>query len=174
MKNFVSSDFAGGFPVIPKEGASVKLYNCRFFGTLEYTDTFLQQVAIDHQRSCMARIIICQRIQGSANAPVINDIIQLGSSGAAYELNAMRPLRDNVTTYMKVLYDRSYILSDQRPIRTFNINLRKLLPFRFANNDTSHYGSFVFIICTAGLHWDSNYHQQIKASFSAKLALPQP
>lgn len=152
----------------------MKLYNARFFGTLEYTDTFLTQAAIDHQRSCMVRIIICQRIQGSANNPQVGDIINISASGPDYELNAIKPLRDNVTSYMKVLYDKAYTLSDQQPIKTFNINLRKLLPFRFGNNDSSHYGSFEIVIVTAGLHWDTNYHQQVKCSWASKLALPQP
>lgn len=176
MKNLTIGDFAGGGGpgMIPKEGLSLKLYNCRFFGTFEYTDTFIQQAAIDHQRSCMTRIIIAQRIQGSANQPVIGDIIDLSNAGPEYELNAIKPLRDNVTTYMKILYDRAYTLSDQQPIKTFNINLRKILPFRFGNNDASHYGSFVFIIVTAGLHWDASYHQQVKCSWASKLAMPQP
>lgn len=154
-------------------GDSRKLYNVRFFGNFEYTDNYVVQPQVDHQRTCMARILIAQRIQGSANKAVLNDIIKLDSFGAGYELNCLRPLRDNVTDYVKILYDKAYTFSDQRPIRSFNINLRKLLPWRFGSNDTYHYGSFVFIVITSGLHWDSTYTQKLNFNYGVKLACPE-
>lgn len=154
-------------------GDTRKLYNVRFFGNFEYTDNYVVQPQIDHQRTCMARIIIAQRIQGTANKAVINDIVNLDNTGAGYELNCLKPLKDNVTDYVRILYDRAYTFSDQRPIRTFNINLRKLLPWRFSTGDNYHYGSFVFIVVTAGLHWDATYTQELKFNYGVKMACPE-
>lgn len=154
-------------------GDTRKLYNARFFGNFEYMDNYVVQPQVDHQRTCMARIIIAQRIQGSANKAVITDIAKIESSGAGYELNCLKPLKDNVTDYVRILYDRSYTFSDQRPIRSFNINLRKLLPWRFSSGDAYHYGSFVFMVITAGLHWDATYTQELKFNFGVKLACPE-
>nr|QTE03337.1 MAG: capsid protein [Cygnus atratus CRESS-DNA-virus sp.] len=155
-------------------GDTRRLYNVRFFGNFEYEDNYVVQPQIDHQRTCMARIIIAQRIQGSANKAVVGDIVNIESSGAGYELNCLKPLKDNVTDYVKILYDKAYTFSDQRPIRAFNINLRKILPWRFSSGDTYHYGSFVFIVVTAGLHWDTTYVQKLKLNYSVKLACPEP
>lgn len=154
-------------------GDSRKLYNVRFYGNFEYVDNYVVQPQVDHQRTCMARIIIAQRIQGSANKAVITDIAKIESSGAGYELNCLKPLKDNVTDYVRILYDKAYTFSDQTPIRSFNINLRKLLPWRFSSGDTYHYGSFVFMVITAGLHWDTTYTQELKFNWGAKLACPE-
>lgn len=155
-------------------GDTRRLYNVRFYGNFEYMDNYVVQPQVDHQRTCMARIIIAQRIQGSANKAVVTDIAKIESSGAGYELNCLKPLKDNVTDYVKILYDKVYTFSDQRPIRTFNINLRKVLPWRGSSGDAYHYGSFVFIVITAGLHWDTTYTQELKFNYGVKLACPEP
>lgn len=155
-------------------GDSRRLYNLRLSGTIEYADTFPGDVAIDHQRTCSIRVILCQSIRGASAQLSPDSILQVFSSGASYELNTVRPLRDNVTSYVKVLYDKSYVMSDQTPIRMLRWNFRKLLPWRRdAVDGNYHYGSFFLYVVTAGLHWDSNYSQQLKFSYMMKLALPE-
>lgn len=155
-------------------GDTRKLYNLRIVGNVEYSDNYPDVVAIDHQRTCSIRFIVGQYIRSASVALSEDSILQVVTSGDGYELNTVRPLRDNVTSYCKLLYDKSYTFSDQTPIRQFKWSFNKLLPWRRdAIDGTYHYGSFFFFVVTAGLHWDSTYAQQLKLNYMMKLALPE-
>lgn len=155
-------------------GDSRKLYNFRVAGTVEYSDNYPEQAAVDHQRTCSIRIILGQSIRSASASVSENSILETVTSGDGYELNCVRPLRDNCTSYVKILYDKSYPMSDQNPIREIKWNFRKLLPWRRdAIDGAYHYGAFWILVTTAGLHWDSNYSQQLKFNYMLKLALPE-
>lgn len=176
MTTFTSNSFkdASGTALPSLPGDSRKLYNMRLFGNVEYSDDYVQTSAVDHQRTCSFRVIIGQYIRTASSAVSQNSILEISRTGTGYELNAVRPLRDNVTSYVKILLDRPYSMSDQSPIRQLRYNFRKLLPFRTdAVDGNYHYGSFFVLLVTAGLHWDSSYSQQIKANYGLKLALPE-
>lgn len=155
-------------------GDSRKLYNLRLNGTIEYSDNYPDVAAVDHQRTCSIRVIFGQAVRSASASLSESSILEVATSGDGYELNTVRPLRDNVTSYARVLYDKSYVMSDQTPIRMLKWNFRKLLPWRRDAIDGSyHYGSFFILVATAGLHWDSNYSQQLKLNYMLKLALPE-
>lgn len=155
-------------------GDTRRLYNLRLHGTIEYSDNYPDIAAVDHQRTCSIRVVLCQSVRSASSALSPDSVLQVVTSGDGYELNTVRPLRDNVTSYVKVLYDKSYMMSDQSPIRMVKWNFRKLLSWRRdAIDGNYHYGSFFILITTAGLHWDSSYSQQLKFSYMMKLALPE-
>lgn len=157
-----------------KPGDTRKLYNFRLNGTIEYSDNYPDVVSVDHQRTCSIRVIVGQAVRSASSSLSEDSILQVSTSGAGYELNAVRPLRDNVSSYVRILCDKAYTLSDQSPIRMLKWNFRKLLPWRLdAVGGNYPYGSFFILVATAGLHWDSTYSQQLKFSYMLKLALPE-
>lgn len=153
------------------EGSSVRFKNVIIKGNIEYSDVFLQQVAIDHQRTCTLRILVVQT-KVPTDGVDAEDLIDLKDSGVGYELNAYKPLKSGTASNFRVLADRKYTMSDQVPIRTFSINLSRLGQVTYELNSPANTGNLTpqfpqpkgslhVLLVASGLHWDSNYTQKI-------------
>nr|QTE03438.1 MAG: capsid protein [Syrmaticus ellioti CRESS-DNA-virus sp.] len=168
---FGAWETSGGQQLVVPSGVTIPIYNCKLFGVIEYADNYDNHVAIDHQRTCSMRIVVVQTKTSNSEDLDINDVLVYNSTGPAYELNTVRNLRDNVTSRVKVLADRTYMLSNQEPFKRINIDMRKLLPIR-QSNETFHSGEITVLFVTSGLHWDTSYQQQLTASWGLKMAVP--
>ncbi|QIR82196.1 capsid protein [Chicken virus mg4_1578] len=173
------------FVYVPKtniDGNVIQFKSFRLCGNFEYTDTFATNTALDHQRSCTMRIIIYQMRSASTNSSFsISNILDIAPSGISYELNAYKPFKAGSGRVVKILSNRVITLSDQQPIKRFDIKLSKGLinqTYLMQNeNDIDKLvelplprGAFGIAIVASGLHWDSTYSQQVKANFFAKIA----
>lgn len=174
-----------GYGVYPLKSAIngnvAKMYNLIFRGNFEYADNYDLYPAIDHQRTCSMRIIVVQT-KATTSSFGTNDILDLGSSGVSYELNAYKPFKSGVTSRFKILYDKIYTLSNQLPIRQFNINIRNIGNVIYEMSTEVDEGSTVatstpvpkgaisVFIVSSGLHWDSTYSQQVTMNSFIKYA----
>lgn len=165
---------AANHSMVFTNGDSHKIYNARIFGTIEYSDNYVSNPAIDHQRTCSFRVIVAQRLQSGTSSIDPSSILQVAQAGPGYELQAVAPLRDNCTATVRILTDRHYTFSDQYPVRNFSISLNKLRPFR-CTSDNGEYpqGDIIVYFVSAGLHWDSVYSQQLNVNWGMKLAMPE-
>lgn len=170
---------------VPKnkiDGNVIQYKTFRLCGNLEYTDTFVTSPAIDHQRTCTMRIIVYQvRSTSNGAAPAPEDILEVSASGLGYELNAYKPFKAGAGRVVKILSNRVITLSDQQPIKRFDINIRRgLINQTFLMNSETDLedtvqlsvprGAFGVMMVSSGLHWDSSYSQQVKMNCFTKLA----
>lgn len=151
------------------QGQWTKLRGLSINGILEYGDNKEGYPGISMTRSGSVRIIIYQSLQSRNADTAITSILNISHTGTDYELNTTRPLKDGVTSFVKILYDRTYTLSDQMPQRRVRIYLKKLLNLHKESGDDYARGSIVVGIVTSGLHWVSGgYTESIIASLVAK------
>lgn len=139
-------------------------------GLFEYSDNYQNVVAADHQRTCTFRIIIYAKLVSNSTEIAVADILDLSNSGRGYELNAVKPLKKGITSYLKIYYDKSYTISAQNPIRKININLKKLLNLHKETSDEHPRGEIGFSVITSGLHWDNSYTQELRLNFISTYA----
>ena len=138
---------------------------------VEYSDNYQNVVAADHQRTCSFRFVIyAKTASGNGGGVPINNIVDLSSTGTGYELNAIRPLKKGLTSYAKIYYDKSYVISDKTPIKKIVINLKRIMNLHKETNDTHPRGEIYFGVIASGLHFDSSYVQQMKLSFISTYA----
>lgn len=173
------------FLYVPKnkiDGNTIQYKTFRLCGNLEYTDTFATSPGIDHQRTCTMRVIVYQmRAASNLSSPVIEDLLDVTSTGVGYELNAYKPFKAGAGRVAKILSNRVITLSDQQPIKRFDIKIRRgminetFLMSTETDMDNSlslaaPRGSFCVAIVASGLHWDSSFSQQVKCNLFVKIA----
>lgn len=147
-----------------------KLKGFTLNGILEYGDNREAYPGQEMTRSGSARILIYQNLQARNQTSSPSFIVDIANTGTDYELNTTRPLKDGVTSYVKILADRTYLLSDQEPQKRVHISIRKLLNFHKEEGDTYPRGAIFVAVITSGLHWTSGgYTETIKASLNSKL-----
>lgn len=151
------------------EGQWTKLRGLSINGILEYGDNYNSYPSTDVTRSGSVRIIVYQQLQSRASTTGINYLANISNTGTDYELNTTRPLKDGVTAFAKILYDKTYTLSDQQPQKRVNIYIRKLLALHKESDDSVPRGSIAIGIITSGLHWTTGgYSEQITTSLVSK------
>lgn len=164
-------------------GNYARFKTIKLSGVLEYTDTFDNNVSIDHQRTATIRVIVYQmRNTYSLGTPVLGDILDISQSGTGYELNAYKPFKAGAGQVVKILSNRVITLSNIQSIKRFTINIRKgMLNQTFLMESESDEdnissslvyprGSIGIAFVASGLHWDSNYTQQITMNSFLKIA----
>lgn len=106
-------------------------------------------------QAATARLIIWQNLRSNSTGMTLDDILSIGSVGADYQMNTVRPLRDGVTSVAKILYHRVFNISHQRPQVPFKVNISKLLNYHREDNASFAYGRGSIFIgwVTSGLEW---------------------
>lgn len=166
----LSKSYASG---LTPTGNYCRLLDFSISGTFEYADNKEAYPGVDVPRAGTIRLVIWQSLQTKASSAVqeISNLIDLSGTGAGYELNTMRPFRDGVTSYVKILYDKTYTVSDQYPIRLFKVRLNKLMPMRIETGDSKPQGEIYYGFVTSGLHYGSAaYSEYITCNFITKIA----
>lgn len=154
-------------------GNYARLLSFKISGTFEYGDNKEAFPGIEVPRAGTIRLVIWQSLasKSSANVQNMTDLIDVSSTGAGYELNTMRPFKDGVSAFVKILYDRVYAVSAEYPVRPFKVNLNKLLSMRMQTGDSGPRGQIYFGFVTSGLHWAStSYNEHITCNFITKIA----
>lgn len=166
----VSVSFSSG---LTPTGHYLRLLDFTISGTFEYADNKEQYPAVDIPRAGSIRLVIWQSLQTKESSAVqkITNLIDVQGSGAGYELNTMRPFKQGVTSYVKILYDKTYTVSDQYPVRPFKVRLNKLMPMRIEEGDSKPQGEIYYGFVTSGLHYGSAaYSESITCNFITKIA----
>lgn len=154
-------------------GTYARLLDFKISGTFEYGDNKESFPGIEVPRAGTIRLVIWQSLASKASGTVqsIENLIDVSNTGAGYELNTMRPFREGVTAYVKILYDKVYTVSSEYPVRPFKVHLNKLIPMRLETGDSKPRGEIYFGFVTSGLHWASaSYSEHITCNFITKLA----
>lgn len=150
-------------------GQWTRLRGLSINGILEYGDNREAYPGVDITRSGSVRIIVYQTLQSRNAETGVQSLVEIGSVGDDYELNTTRPLKDGVSSFVKILADRVYTLSNQVPQKRVHISLRRLLNLHKETTDNYARGSISIGVITSGLHWTSGgYTEQIKATLIAK------
>lgn len=154
-------------------GNYCRLLDFKISGTFEYGDNKESFPGIEVPRAGTIRLVVWQSLASKASGNVQNmtDLIEISNSGASYELNTMRPFKDGVTAFVKILYDRTYTVSDQYPVKPFKVHLKNLMPMRMQTGDSGPRGAIYFGFVTSGLHWvNTSYNEHITCNFITKIA----
>nr|QRV62019.1 putative capsid [ssDNA virus sp.] len=154
-------------------GNYCRLLSFKISGTFEYGDNKESFPGIEVPRAGTIRLVIWQSLasKSSGNVQNMTDLIDVSNSGASYELNTMRPFKDGVSAFVKILYDRTYTVSDQYPVKPFKVQLNKLMPMRMQTGDAGPRGAIYFGFVTSGLHWvNTSYNEHITCNFITKVA----
>ncbi|AYP28809.1 MAG: capsid protein [Tirithivirus golfim] len=184
FKNELVTNVYYGFLPAPSfetlRGNACNLKDITIGGCLEYTDSYTQTPGLDHQRTASVRLLLVQS-KAPNNGVSLNNVLNTNVSGAAYELNAYRPLLSGVSSNFRVLIDKTFTISDQHPIVPFKVRRSGLGEMVFELTDVSDVdeptplliqpkgGLYGFWI-SSGLHWDASYTQQIKVNSYSKVA----
>lgn len=154
-------------------GTYARLLTFKISGTFEYGDNKESFPGIEVPRAGTIRLVIWQSLasKASGNVQSIENLIDVSHTGAGYELNTMRPFREGVTAYVKILYNKVYTVSSEYPVRPFKVRLNKLMPMRLEIGDSKPRGEIYFGFVTSGLHWaNTSYSEHITCNFVTKLA----
>lgn len=150
-------------------GQWTKMRGLSIKGVLEYGDNKEEYPGVSQTRSGSIRIIVYQSLQSRTASVGVDAVADIHSTGTDYELNTTRPLKTGVSSYVKILADKVYTLSDQQPQKRVNINIRKMLNLHKEMEDTTARGRVFIGIISSGLHWVSGgYTENITASLVAK------
>lgn len=154
-------------------GTYCRLLDFSIAGTFEYGDNKESYPGIEVPRAGTIRLVVWQSLASKASGNVQNmtDLIEISNSGAGYELNTMRPFKDGVTAFVKIIYDRTYTVSSEYPVRPFKVHLKNLMPMRMQIGDQGPRGAVYFGFVTSGLHWvNTGYNEHITCNFISKIA----
>lgn len=151
------------------DGQWTKLRGLSINGILEYADNREAYPDTNLTRSGSVRLVVYQAIQSRNSSTNVDSIADISNTGTDYELNSTRPLKDGISSFVKILYDRTYTLSDQNPQKRIHVNIKRLLNLHRQENDNYPRGNIFIGLITSGLHWTvGGYTEQITASLVAK------
>lgn len=166
----VSKSYGSG---LTPHGTYARLLDFTIAGTFEYADNKEAYPGVDVPRAGTIRLVIWQSLSSKASNSVqqIGNLLEISGTGAGYELNTMRPFKPGVTSYVNILYDRTYTVSAANPVRQFKARVKKLAPMRIEAGDQKPQGEVYYGFVTSGLHYGSAaYSEYITCNFIAKLA----
>lgn len=145
----VSQSYSSG--LLPT-GQYCRLLDFTISGTFEYGDNKEAYPGVEVPRAGSIRLVIWQSLASKEASAVqkISSLIDVSGTGAGYELNTMRPFKEGVTAYVKILYDRTYTVSDQYPVRPFRVHIKNLLPMRLEVGDSQPRGQVYYGFVTSG------------------------
>lgn len=154
-------------------GTYCRLLDFSIAGTFEYGDNKESVPGIEVPRAGTIRLVIWQSLSSKASSSVqsMDNLIEISNTGAGYELNTMRPFKDGVTAYVKILYDKTFTVSDQYPVRPFKVHIKNLMPMRIEQGDAKPRGEVYYGFVTSGLHYAAaSYNEHITCNFITKIA----
>lgn len=151
-------------------GVWTNLKNFSLRGVIEYGNNIAAFPGTSDTQSGSVRIIIYQTLQSKNTNTPVSDLIDIANTGAGYELNTMRPFQPGVTAFAKIVYNRVYNVSVQRPQVMVNISLKKLLNMHIEPPDDYPRGMICVGIVTSGLHFVmSDYIEQITVNLHPRI-----
>lgn len=171
----------GDFATIDGNFARNKGISVKF--NIEYSDSWSGNVASseNHQRTASYRVLIAQVRDSNIGAlnttDLFNRIFNVSSTLSSADANIIQPLKSGVSSYLKILYSKSFGISNQHPIRIHNINLKRgIINYGLERsgdnviNPNYTRGTVIVAILTGGLHSDADYNSQIVFNTVIKLA----
>ena len=150
-------------------GDYINVKNLQLNFTFEYYNNSNTGYHNSESAGAPVRIIIGQFKTGyTANAPEIQGILEeYGTTGAAYTNQTIAPLRRSQTEFSRILKDTRFVLTSDRNQKVLRINVRPK-NYRINYNQASN-KIWVFVV-SSGLHYDSDFAENISATLSYKLA----
>lgn len=193
----LASNYSVGWYVHPWGASSGKSYAeslngdfCRAMGfnfkaIVEYSDNWSgnRSESENHQRSASYRIVILQHRNNElslTDSNVFDRVFNVSSTTTSDDVNTTQPLKSGIKSVFKVLFSKTYTISNQHPSRQHNISIpaKKLLNFRREVNgsggaqisDALPRGCVRVCLLTGGLHADSDFNSQVKVAATCKIA----
>lgn len=145
----------------------------------EYSDDYnATNPDVTHQRTAGYRILVVQRktpryINDTYNIQLA-DVFNATSSQSSADTNLTIPLVAGIKSQFKILYSKSFTISDKHPIRYHKLNFNKCLNFtkdlNLTTTTTYPKGTVHIFILTGGLHADLNFNSQITVNGTLQIA----
>lgn len=137
----------------------------KLYGQIRYADTSESQAAADHYHSGSIRFIIYQlKVERNSFNFTSSDIIQYSNIGPDYNLNTVKPLREGVGAFIRIVQDRTYNISDDKEVINFKFKLPPCTFKRLASTNNAFAGEYGLLVLTAGLKWDRDFTQTISVN----------
>lgn len=160
-------------PVIGKFDANtnkIAFRGGKLYGQLRYADTSEQTTSSDHYHSASIRFIIFQ-LKAERNTWNISayDLINYSNLGTDYNLNCVRPLKEGVGAFVKIVHDRVFNITDDREVLNFKFKLPATTFKRLANTNNVMANEYGLLVVTSGMKWDRDYSQSLTVDHGTAL-----
>lgn len=160
-------------PVVAKFDSDTNKINFRggkLYGQIRYADTANTHADAEHNHSASVRFIVYQlKVERNNFSFAATELINYSSSGADYNLNTVRPLREGVGAFVDVVHDYTINLTDDAELKNFKFNLPSATFRRLSNSNNAFAGEYGLMVVTAGLKWDINFDQVISINQGVSL-----
>lgn len=168
-KSFVVDMPTAGTADDQRLGDIINIKNLQLNFTFEYYNNSDTGYHGSESSGCPVRIIIGQFKSGAqTTVPEIAGVLEeYGNSGAAYTNQVVSPLRKSQTEFSRILKDIRFTLTSDRNQRVMRINVR---PRNYRINYNNATNKVWIMVVSSGLHYDSDFAENIAATLSYKLA----
>lgn len=137
----------------------------KLYGQIRYADTSESTAAADHYHSGSIRFIVYQlKAERSTFSFTASDIIDYSNLGSDYNLNTVRPLREGIGAFIRIVHDRTYNITDDKEVINFKIKLPATTFRRLASTNNAFAGEYGLLVVTAGLKFDRDFTQTISVN----------
>ena len=168
-KSFVVDMPAQGTADNERTGDMINVKNLQLNFTFEYYNNSQTGYHDSESAGAPVRIIIGQFKTGNISGPpeIAGVLEEYGTTGAAYTNQVISPLRKSQTEFSRILKDMRFTLTTDRNQKVLRINVR---PRNYRINANGYTNKIWVMVVSSGLHFDSNFAENIAATFSYKLA----
>lgn len=150
-------------------GDVISLKNIQLNFTFEYYNTSATGYHDSESAGCPIRIVVGQFKTGfDSAAPQIQGVLEeYGNTGAAYTNQILSPLKRSQTEFSRILMDKKFTMTITRNQRIMRLNVR---PRNYRINYNQSTNKVWIMVISSGLHFDSNYAENLACTISYKMA----
>lgn len=151
-------------------GNSIKVINGVLYLSMEYYNSSSTGYHNTESAGCQYRIVIGQfnTKHGPTSIPGIGDLFEFPSNtGANYTQMAISPFKEGITSQYSILKDVRGILTTDRNQRMLKISFKPKKPYIW--DDAGNFNNCWACILVTGLHYDSDFTEQVAITVSDKL-----
>lgn len=95
-------------------------------------------------------------------------ISQYATSGSAYTISAIQPLKDGITTRYKIFKDKTFYMEVNRNQKMLKVKTPWYVDRYYSDSGTNTDKHSFFFILASGLHWDTNFTETIPVTYNCK------
>lgn len=157
-------------------GDAIRVLNAKLYLSAEYFNNSSTGYHDSESAGCQVRVLVGQfkSPQPNLSVPYLSELFAFSSStGPNYTQLAISPLRDGVTDKFYILKDYRFTLTSAR-----NQAMRKLTVkpanVRWFNGVNEQWNNCWVAIVVTGLHWDTDFKETCKITFSNKIVYTDP
>ena len=151
---------------LPQTQNKLTIRGGKIYGVIRYADDENIETASEHHNhsGSIRFILVKTRSERSNMSFGISDVLTTASIGSQYMLNTVRPLREGCGSFLKILYDKTYIVSDDYNVKRFFIKIPGGVLKRLAGSTDVLQGEYFLFIVSSGLQSDLDFTQHLQVN----------